>query len=45
MHPGLGIIRIRFNGYNLSPNSPLDLLRTKSLAMIRLGCVTKNLLY
>lgn len=45
MHPGLGIIRIRFNGYNLSPSSPLDLLRTKSLAMIRLGCVTKNLLY
>lgn len=45
MHPGLGIIRIRFNGYNLSPNSPLDLLRTKSLAMTRLCCVTKILLY
>ena len=40
MHPGLGIIRIRFNGYNLSPNSSLDLLRTKSLAMTRFGCVT-----
>ena len=30
-NPGLGITRIRYNGYNLSPNNSPDSLRTESL--------------